>query len=58
MLGRVVGDLVNSRQYEGVHSAAWEPHNVASGTYFARLSIEGSVTHQKEVKTLKLAYSK
>jgi hypothetical protein len=58
MLGRVVGDLVNSRQYEGVHSAAWEPHNAASGTYFARLSIEGSVTHQKEVKTLKLAYSK
>jgi hypothetical protein len=58
MVGRVVGDLVNSRQYEGVHSAAWEPHNVSSGTYFARLSIEGSITHQKEVKTLKLAYTK
>jgi hypothetical protein len=58
MLGRTVGDLVNSLQYEGVHSASWEPHNVSSGTYFARLSIEGSVTHQKEVKMLKLAYTK
>jgi hypothetical protein len=58
LVGRLVGDLVNSRQYEGIHSAAWEPHNVSSGTYFARLSIEGSVTHQKEVQTLKLAYSK
>jgi len=58
MLGRAVGDLVNSRQYEGIHSAAWEPHNVSSGTYFARLSIEGSITHQKEVKMLKLAYTK
>ena len=58
MMGRVVGDLVNSRQYEGLHSIAWEPHNAASGTYFARLSIEGSITNQKEVKTLKLAYTK
>ncbi|MFZ1978144.1 MAG: T9SS type A sorting domain-containing protein [Bacteroidota bacterium] len=58
MLGRLVGELVNSQQYEGIHSVTWAPHNVSSGIYFARLSIEGSVSNQKEVKTLKLAYAR
>ena len=58
MLGRLIGELVNSPQYEGIHSVTWAPHNVASGIYFARLSIEGSVSNQKEFKTLKLAYAR
>lgn len=58
MLGRSVGELVHTRQPEGMHAAAWEPHNVSSGTYFARLTIQGSISNTKEIRTLKLAYTK
>ena len=58
MLGRIIDELVNSQQYEGIHSAAWQPHNVSSGIYFARLSIEGSVSKREEFKTLKLVYAR
>lgn len=58
MLGRSVGELVHTLQPEGMHAAAWEPHNVSSGTYFARLTVQGSVSNTKEVRTLKLTYMK
>jgi hypothetical protein len=58
ILGRMVSELVNSHQYEGMHSIGWEPHNISSGTYFVRLSIQGSISNHKEFKTLKLAYAR
>jgi hypothetical protein len=58
MLGRLVNELVSSNQYEGLHSISWEPTNVSSGTYFARLTTQGSISKQKDVKTLKLAFTK
>lgn len=56
--GRMVSELVNSRQFEGMHSVVWEPKNGSSGTYFARLAIQGTLSNSKEVRTLKLAYAK
>ncbi len=58
MLGRLVSEVVNQKQFEGLHSAAWEPNNLSSGTYFARLITQGSFSNQKEIKTLKLSYTK
>ena len=58
ILGRMVSELVNSHQYEGMHSVGWEPNNISSGTYFVRLSIQGSISNHKEFKTLKLAYAR
>jgi hypothetical protein len=58
MLGRKVRDLVHSQQFEGIHSIAWEPNNVSSGTYFARLTTQSCITNNKEVKIVKLAYTK
>jgi hypothetical protein len=58
ILGRIVSELVNTHQCEGIHSIAWEPHNASSGTYFARLLTVSSVSNQKEVKTIRLAYAK
>jgi hypothetical protein len=56
--GKLVTELVRAHQLEGMHSAFWEPAQASSGTYFARLTIQGTISNFKEVKTLKLAYAK
>jgi hypothetical protein len=56
--GRVVSELVNSHQYEGLHSVGWEPQNMASGTYFAHVNIKGSVSNQNISKSIKLVFTK
>jgi hypothetical protein len=58
MLGRAVTELMHAPQYEGSHAIRWNPVNLSSGTYFARLNIRGLITNSNTSKSLKLVYAK
>ena len=40
VLGREVTTLVNEKQNAGIYKLTWEPKNIASGTYFYRITSE------------------
>jgi hypothetical protein len=56
--GRMVGELVHAQQYEGSHSVRWDPINLSSGIYFARVNVRGLLTNYTSSQSIKLVYAK
>ena len=52
-LGQEVATLVNSEQAPGTHSVIWDARNAASGTYFYRLEVGGTVLPVKKAVLVK-----
>jgi hypothetical protein len=58
LLGREVATLASGEMRSGAHTAVWDAHNNASGTYFVRLTVTDQLGTVLLNKTEKLVLTK
>ena len=48
--------MVNERQQQGAHAILWHPENIASGSYFYQLQVDGKSFGSKKAIIINCMY--